>query len=71
MKYFQFVEENKDQGLTVREKAKVMVALLKDDERLKNDRIRALSLKAKERFAQSIAGLENYFPSHNYSRETF
>jgi hypothetical protein len=35
-----------------------MVALLKDDERLKNERIRAL--KAKERFAQSTAGLE-YF----------
>ena len=31
-----------------------MVALLKDDERLKNERIRAL--KAKERFAQSTAG---------------
>merc|ERR1719427_2129546 len=32
-----------------------MVALLKDDERLKNERIRAL--KAKERFAQSTAGI--------------
>ena len=49
------MEENKDQGLNVREKAKAMVALLKDDERLKNERIRAL--KAKERFAQSTAGL--------------
>ena len=56
LKDFQFVEENKDQGLNVREKAKAMVALLKDDERLKNERIRAL--KAKERFAQSTAGLE-------------
>jgi len=37
------------------EKAKAMVALLKDDERLKNERIRAL--KAKERFAQSTAGI--------------
>jgi len=54
LKDFQFVEENKDQGLNVREKAKAMVALLKDDERLKNERIRAL--KAKERFAQSTAG---------------
>ena len=73
MKDFQFVEENKDQGINVREKAKAMVALLKDDERLKNERIRAL--KAKERFAQSTAGLETYFlefefPSHHYSRET-
>ena len=73
LKDFQFVEENKDQGLNVREKAKAMVSLLKvtffdaitcnctagqvllqDDERLKNERVRAL--KAKERFAQSTAG---------------
>jgi hypothetical protein len=39
----------------VREKAKTLVALLKDDERLKNERVRAL--KAKERFAQSTAGI--------------
>jgi len=55
LKDFQFVEENKDQGLNVREKAKAMVTLLKDDERLKNERVRAL--KAKERFAQSTAGI--------------
>ena len=54
LKDFQFVEDNKDQGLNVREKAKAMVALLKDDERLKNERTRAL--KAKERFAQSTQG---------------
>lgn len=55
LKDFQFIEENKDQGLNVREKAKSLVALLKDDERLKNERVRAL--KAKERFAQSTAGI--------------
>merc|ERR1719495_318376 len=55
LKDFQFVEENKDQGLNVREKAKAMVSLLKDDDRLKNERVRAL--KAKERFAQSTAGI--------------
>lgn len=38
-------------GLNVREKAKQLVNLLKDDERLKNERARAL--KAKQRFAQS------------------
>ena len=48
------MEDNKDQGLNVREKAKALVALLKDDERLKNERTRAL--KAKERFAQSTQG---------------
>lgn len=38
----------------MREKAKQLVNLLKDDERLKNERARAL--KAKERFAQSASG---------------
>jgi len=59
LKDFQFVEDNKDQGLNVREKAKALVTLLKDDERLKNERTRAL--KAKERFAQSTQG----YPSHH------
>lgn len=44
----------KDQGQNVREKAKQLVNLLKDDDRLKNERARAL--KAKERFAQSASG---------------
>ena len=39
----------------MREKAKALVALLKDDERLRNERVRAL--KAKERFAQSAVGI--------------
>lgn len=43
----------KDQGQNVREKAKHLVNLLKDDEKLKNERARAL--KAKERFAQSAS----------------
>ena len=50
-----FQDDNKDQGINVREKAKTLVALLKDDERLRNERVRAL--KAKERFAQSTAGI--------------
>ena len=48
------MEEGKDQGVNVREKAKQLVALLKDAEKLKNERIKAL--KAKERFAQSGCG---------------
>jgi len=55
LKDFQHLEENKDQGINVREKAKAVVALLKDDDRLKNERVRAL--KAKERFAQAAAGI--------------
>ncbi|XP_044758375.1 epsin-2 isoform X2 [Coccinella septempunctata] len=50
---FQYLEEGKDQGQNVREKAKQLVNLLKDDEKLKNERARAL--KAKERFAQSAS----------------
>lgn len=48
------MEESKDQGINVREKAKQLVSLLKDDERLRNERARAL--KAKERFAQTASG---------------
>ncbi|XP_013168994.1 PREDICTED: epsin-2, partial [Papilio xuthus] len=53
LKDFQYMEEGKDQGLNVREKAKQLVNLLKDEERLKNERARAL--KAKQRFAQGSA----------------
>ncbi|XP_041364512.1 epsin-2-like [Gigantopelta aegis] len=53
---FQYIDlDNKDQGMNVREKAKQLVALLSDDERLKNER--AKSLKAKERFAQNSMGI--------------
>ncbi|RUS79810.1 hypothetical protein EGW08_012409 [Elysia chlorotica] len=49
---FQHIDaDNKDQGMNVREKAKQLVAMLSDDERLKNERAKAL--KAKERFAQN------------------
>lgn len=51
---FQYLEEGKDQGSHVRERAKTLVLLLKDDERLKNERTKAL--KAKERFAQHASG---------------
>ncbi|XP_055689286.1 epsin-2 isoform X2 [Lutzomyia longipalpis] len=54
LREFQYLEEGKDQGLHVREKAKLLVTLLKDDERLKNERAKAL--KAKERFAQHASG---------------
>ncbi|KAG5678515.1 hypothetical protein PVAND_008182 [Polypedilum vanderplanki] len=54
LKDFQHLEEGKDQGVHVREKAKQLVTLLKDDERLKAERARAL--KAKERFARTASG---------------
>ena len=53
---FQYIDaDNKDQGMNVREKAKHLVAMLSDDERLKNERAKAL--KAKERFAQNAMGV--------------
>ena len=52
LKDFDFIDKDgKDMGMNVREKSKSLVALLKDDERLKQERVRAL--KAQERFAQS------------------
>lgn len=51
---FQYTEDVKDLGKNVREKAKSLIALLKDDERLRNERARAL--KAKERSAQNASG---------------
>lgn len=57
LKDFQYVEDGKDHGMNVREKAKQLVNLLKDDERLKNERAKAL--KAKERFAQNTMGLSS------------
>lgn len=66
LKDFQYLDDNKDQGINVREKAKTLVALLKDDERLRNERVRAL--KAKERFAQSTAGIGSD-TVYNYNRD--
>uniref|UniRef100_A0A8D8PSM2 Epsin-2 n=1 Tax=Cacopsylla melanoneura TaxID=428564 RepID=A0A8D8PSM2_9HEMI len=50
---FQYLEDGKDQGFNVREKAKTLVTLLGDDERLKNERAR--QLKARERFQRSAS----------------
>lgn len=55
LKDFQYVDrDGKDQGVNVREKAKQLVALLKDDERLKEERAHAL--KTKEKLAQTATG---------------
>ncbi|XP_062507846.1 epsin-2-like [Corticium candelabrum] len=52
LKDFQFVDKDgKDQGVNVREKSKQLVALLKDDDRLRLEREKAM--KARERFAQA------------------
>ncbi|XP_028677826.1 epsin-1 isoform X4 [Erpetoichthys calabaricus] len=52
LKDFQYIDrDGKDQGVNVREKAKQLVALLKDEERLKEERVHAL--KTKEKMAQT------------------
>lgn len=53
LKDFQYVEDGKDHGSTIREKSKRMVALLKDQERLKAERARAL--KAKSRLVEAVS----------------
>ncbi|XP_065173198.1 epsin-2 isoform X3 [Atheta coriaria] len=47
---FQHLEEGKDQGQNVREKARQLAQLLQDDERLRTERAKAI--KAKERLAK-------------------
>lgn len=51
LKDFQYIEDGKDHGSSIREKSKQIVVLLKDEERFKNERTKALT--AKERFAQN------------------
>ncbi|XP_062891180.1 epsin-1 [Mobula hypostoma] len=52
LKDFQYIDrDGKDQGVNVREKAKQLVALLKDEEKLKEERAHAL--KTKEKLAQA------------------
>ncbi|XP_032833486.1 uncharacterized protein LOC116956126 isoform X2 [Petromyzon marinus] len=56
LKDFQYVDrDGKDQGVNVRERAKHLVGLLKDDDRLRSERDHAL--KTKERLAQSVMGI--------------
>ncbi|XP_029401714.1 epsin-2 isoform X4 [Mus pahari] len=56
LKDFQYIDrDGKDQGINVREKSKQLVALLKDEERLKVERVQAL--KTKERMAQVATGV--------------
>lgn len=63
---FQYSGEGGDQGSVVREKAKSLVGLLNDEEKLKNER--AKLLKARERFNQvgSGFGSDGAVVSSNY-----
>jgi epsin len=57
LKDFQYIEDQKDQGYNVREKAKQLVALLKDDERLRNERRKAQD--ARERYSRQAIGMDS------------
>ena len=57
LKDFHFIEEQKDQGASVREKAKQLVNLLRDDERLKAERSKAF--RARERYAQNAMAISS------------
>lgn len=58
LKDFQYIDrDGKDQGVNVREKAKQLVILLKDEERLREERIHAL--KTKEKMAQTTSGVHS------------
>lgn len=55
LKDFQYMEDNKDLGMNIREKSKKLVDLLKDSEKLKAERARAI--KAKSRLAESMSSV--------------
>lgn len=63
LKDFQFIDrDGKDQGTNVRERAKQLVSLLQDEDRLKAEREK--SLKNKERFSKSTTGIGSHAGSH-------
>ncbi|KAL6724213.1 hypothetical protein Aduo_019120 [Ancylostoma duodenale] len=56
LKDFQHIEDNRDQGLNIREKAKQITALLTDEERLKNERTRFMLTRTKFRENSALGG---------------
>lgn len=65
---FQHIEDNKDQGHNIRTKAAQMVAFLKDDEKLKNERAKAQM--ARKRFAQNNIGIMSFCVQYLYHIQT-
>ena len=57
LKDFQYIEDQKDQGYNIREKAKQLVALLKDDDRLRSERRKAQ--EARERYSRQAIGMDS------------
>lgn len=67
LKDFQYVEDQKDQGYNIREKAKQLVALLKDDEHLRNERRKAQ--EGRRRYDSQAIGMDSN-GSVTYGRTT-
>lgn len=65
LKDFQYMEDNKDHGMNIREKSKKLVDLLRDPEKLKAERARAI--KAKSRLAESMSSGGNISASSTTS----
>lgn len=63
LKDFQYMEDFKDYGMNIREKSRKLVALLKDPEKLKAERARAI--KAKTRLAESMSSGDATTPHGN------
>ncbi|RVE69639.1 hypothetical protein OJAV_G00079560 [Oryzias javanicus] len=68
LKDFQYIDrDGHDQGATVREKAKRLVSLLKDEEKLKKER--SHSLKAKSRLAGLSCSLDAPMPTPSFDSD--
>ena len=72
LKDFKHIDKDgKDVGLNVREKTKSLVALLKNEERLKNERFKALKSKGKLPQSREIARLPKSIPVENPTSNPF
>ncbi|KAJ6660370.1 hypothetical protein lerEdw1_017793 [Lerista edwardsae] len=68
LKEFQYIDrDGKDQGINVREKVKQVMGLLKDEERLKQER--AYALKTKERMTLEGMGISSSSSSNSNSQQ--
>jgi len=66
---FQYIDEDeKDQGLSVRQRAKAIMELLNDEKRLNAERQTAS--KNREKFGQAISSEQGFQQSHVYARGT-
>ncbi|XP_051982656.1 epsin-3-like [Xyrauchen texanus] len=66
---FQYVDrDGRDQGVNVREKAKQLVALLRDEERLRQERTQALKTKERMAGGGGVGGVPPAYPTRRSSQ---